>query len=158
MNENHQVINLFNIIEIFKKFKIFEYHQFQNFSNIIDIRKQVFLSVDKMSECPLCKQRHHANNNYKFILKYSIWLKLICDPNSPKFGLVFTNAFTFRILFRVTVSHFVFVSLFASTKTALIHARQFIHNTISNVIIIQMFTYLSFQEIYKSSLGLDWNI
>ena len=35
---------------MFKKLKIFEYHWNQNFSNNIDLRKQVFLSEEKISE------------------------------------------------------------------------------------------------------------
>ena len=37
-------------LKIFNKLKIFEYHQIQNFSNNIDLRKQVFLSAEKISE------------------------------------------------------------------------------------------------------------
>ena len=58
-NENHQIIHLFNIIEIFMKFKIFEYYQFQNFSNIINLRKQVFLSAEKISE-----RSHFVNKDF----------------------------------------------------------------------------------------------
>ena len=50
LNENHRIIHLFNVIEIFMKFKIFEYHQFQNFSNVIDLRKQVLLNAENISE------------------------------------------------------------------------------------------------------------
>ena len=42
-------MHLFNIIEIFNKFKIFEYHRIQNFSNNVDLRKQDFLSQEKIS-------------------------------------------------------------------------------------------------------------
>ena len=48
-NQNHQIMHLFNIIEIFNKFKIFEYHRIQNFSNNVDLRKQDFLSQEKIS-------------------------------------------------------------------------------------------------------------
>ena len=41
-------MDLLNIIELFKKFKIVEYHRFQNFSNNINLRKQVFLSGEKL--------------------------------------------------------------------------------------------------------------
>ena len=50
LTKEHQIILLFNIIKIFHKFKIFEYHQIQNFINNMDLRKQVFLSVEKISE------------------------------------------------------------------------------------------------------------
>ena len=43
-------ITFFNIIEIFNKLKIFENHRIQNFSDNIDLRKQVFLSAEKISE------------------------------------------------------------------------------------------------------------
>ena len=38
------------MIEILNKLKIFEYNRIQNFSNNIDLRKQVFLSSEKISE------------------------------------------------------------------------------------------------------------
>ena len=40
---------LFNIIKILKKLKIFEYHQIQKFSINADLRKQDFLSAEKIS-------------------------------------------------------------------------------------------------------------
>ena len=49
-NEERQIILLLNMIEIFIKFKIFEYQRIQKFSNNIDLRKQVFLSAEKVSE------------------------------------------------------------------------------------------------------------
>ena len=49
-NEERRIILLLNIIEIFIKFKIFEYQRIQKFSNNIDLRKQVFLSAEKVSE------------------------------------------------------------------------------------------------------------
>ena len=51
LTQNHQIIHLFNIIEIINKFKIFKYHRIGKFSINIDLRKQDFLSAEKMSEC-----------------------------------------------------------------------------------------------------------
>ena len=48
-NENHWINISFNIIEIFQKCKIFEYHWIQKFSNNADLRKQDFLSLEKIS-------------------------------------------------------------------------------------------------------------
>ena len=64
-----------NIIKIFKKFKIFEYHWFQNFGKIVDLRKQVFLNVEKISECS------------RFINKYVMqsWLNKNYNLWSPGF-------------------------------------------------------------------------
>ena len=47
--ENHQIIHLTYIIEIFNTLEILEYIQIQNFSNNINLRKQDFLSQEKIS-------------------------------------------------------------------------------------------------------------
>ena len=49
--ENCQIILLFNIIVIFRKFKVFEYQGIQKFSKNADLRKQNFLSEEKISHC-----------------------------------------------------------------------------------------------------------
>ena len=48
--KKHWVILLFNIIEIFHKLKIFEYHWIQKFTNNADLKKQDFLSEEKVSD------------------------------------------------------------------------------------------------------------
>ena len=41
---------MFNIIKIFKNFKIYDYHRIWNFTSNIDLRKQNFLSKEKISD------------------------------------------------------------------------------------------------------------
>ena len=43
------ILLLFNIIEIFNKFQIIEYHQIQKCTSNADLRKQDFLSEEKIS-------------------------------------------------------------------------------------------------------------
>ena len=49
LNENHWINILFNIVEIFQKCKIFENYWIQKFNNNADLRKQDFLSQEKIS-------------------------------------------------------------------------------------------------------------
>ena len=53
-------IYFFNIIEIFNKFKKYEYHQIKKFTGITYLRKEDFLSEEKISDWLLCKQKHLA--------------------------------------------------------------------------------------------------
>ena len=64
------------MIEILNKLKIFEYNRIQNFSNNIDLRKQVFLSSEKISKrsCFVNKDVMQSFFCSSILRDFSLWL------------------------------------------------------------------------------------
>ena len=73
------IIHLSKIIEILNKFKIFKFHRIGKSINIIDLKKQDFLSAEKISE-----RSCFVNIKFKYhwIAKYIHYSGLaMCMPN-----------------------------------------------------------------------------
>ena len=63
---------LLNTIKIFNKFKIFQYHQIGNFSYNIDLRKQVFLSAEKITEPSRFVNKYVMQSWFKLLFQYPL--------------------------------------------------------------------------------------